>query len=225
MATKTKTTRANCNSCHGEKNHHVLHAVTINGSRHDPEWYRMTGETSVDWSDTYTMVRCLGCDSVSFQHAHWFEPTQEWDITDYPPPIRRGLPDWHESLPDEIQGLLSEVYHALAADSRRLALMGARTLVDMLMVSHVGAEGSFTSRLSALHTGGFIGERQKDVLSAALDAGNAAAHRGYRPSSSTLNAVMDIVENLLASTYHLGSLADRLRKETPPRPTDKKPDR
>jgi len=113
--------------------------------------------------------------------------------------------------------MLAEIYHALAADSRRLALMGARTLVAMLMTSHIGSEGTFGSRLAALQTGGFIADRQQEVLSAALDAGNAAAHRGYRPSTEQLNAVMDIVENLLAATYHLRSLAARLRQETPPR--------
>jgi hypothetical protein len=172
---------------------------------------------NVNWSDTYMVVQCLGCEGISFRQVHWFEPTEELDATDYPPPIRRGLPAWHESLPDDIQDLLLEVYHALAADSRRLALMGARSLVDMLMTSHVGNEGTFASRLYSLHANGFIGERQLEVLGAALDAGSAAAHRGFRPSPSQLNAVMDIVENLLAATYHLKSLAQRLRQETPPR--------
>jgi len=163
------------------------------------------------------MVQCHGCDGIGFQHVHWFEPTEQYDVADYPPPIRRPLPEWHESLPDDINGMLSEVYHALAADSRRLALMGARTLVDMVMASHVGSEGTFANRLAALRKAGVIAERQTDVLSAALDAGSAAAHRGFRPSSQQLNAVIDIVENLLSATYHLQSLAVRLREETPRR--------
>jgi len=220
MARKANTTLANCNKCHGDRNHRVLYENTITGSRHDPEYYSFSGD-NVKWADTYAVVQCQGCDTVSFKHTHWFEPSDNWDITEYPPPSRRSLPEWHESLPDDIQSLLSEVYHALAADSRRLALMGARALVDMLMVSHVGDTGTFAKRLSALQNAGFIGERQQEVLRAALDAGSAAAHRGYRPSSSQLNAVMDIVENLLSATYHLRSLAKRLRDETPHRASGK----
>jgi len=93
MAKTAQTTPANCNKCHGERNHKVLCVRTTTGSRHDTEWYRISGEMSVRWSDTYMMMQCLGCESINFQHVHWFEPTEEYDVTDYPPPSRRPLPE------------------------------------------------------------------------------------------------------------------------------------
>ena len=60
--------------------------------------------------------------------------------------------------------------------------------------------------------------KHAEVLEVALDAGSAAAHRAFRPDPDDLNAVMDIIENLLHSIYHLEKLATRLKKTTPPRP-------
>jgi len=43
--------------------------------------------------------------------------------------------------------VLDEIYVALTGNGRRLALMGARTLVDMLMLQEVGDVGTFDAKL------------------------------------------------------------------------------
>jgi hypothetical protein len=96
--------------------------------------------------------------------------------------------------------------------------MGARTLVDILMLAEVGDVGTFDAKLKALQDKGTVSSRSREVLSVALDAGSAAVHRGYRPSREELDAVMDIVENLLEATYHLSNVAQELRKNIPKRP-------
>jgi hypothetical protein len=54
-------------------------------------------------------------------------------------------------------------------------------------------------------------------LEVALDAGSAAAHRGYRPKLEHVQMVMDVVENLFQATYVSGKAAVELKKFTPPR--------
>jgi hypothetical protein len=100
-------------------------------------------------------------------------------------------------------------------------MMGARALVDMLIVEKVGDVGTFKQKLDTLAAGEFIGATQVEILDAALDAGSAAAHRGHTPSESEVNAVMDIVENLLNAVYVLPDIAKSLKKTTPPRPSKK----
>jgi len=75
--------------------------------------------------------------------------------------------------------------------------MGARTLVDMAILDKVGDVGTFKQKLEALEADGFVSKRNREVLDAALDAGNATAHRGHRFDPESVNQVMDIVENLL----------------------------
>jgi hypothetical protein len=71
--------------------------------------------------------------------------------------------------------------------------------------------------LKRLQDAGYLSSKNADVLDAALDVGNAASHRGYKPKEEHVMAVMDIVENLLHGTI-LQKTADELRKATPPRP-------
>jgi hypothetical protein len=96
--------------------------------------------------------------------------------------------------------------------------MGIRAVIDLAVVERVGDVGTFEQKLNALAEKGYVGEKQKDFLAAALDAGSAAAHRGHRPKASDLDYSMDIVENMLQALYVLEEAADQLRKATPPRP-------
>ena len=100
--------------------------------------------------------------------------------------------------------LMQEVYEALAVDSRRLAVMGARAIIDMVITDRVGDEGVFRQKLNTLEDKGFIGTLDREHLDAAFDAGNAAVHCGHNPSSEAVTRVMDIVEHLLTTVYVLG---------------------
>ena len=100
--------------------------------------------------------------------------------------------------------------------------MGARTLVDMAFLDKIGDAGTFKDKLKALEEQGFIGHRNREVLTAALDAGHAAAHRGHKYSTDQVNQVMDIVENLLQAIYILPHGAASLKMATPLRKTDVK---
>jgi hypothetical protein len=118
--------------------------------------------------------------------------------------------------------LLSEIYTALHLNSRRLALMGVRTIIDMFVLDKIGDVGTFQQKLQTLVDGGYLGSQQKDILNVALEAGNAAAHRGYKPSSEVLSHVIDVVESLLQS-YALEKVSDSVKAKIPSRPRPSKP--
>jgi len=159
----------------------------------------------------------MGCETVCLQKKFWFsEEPQEEQITFYPPQVARRIPKWAYDLPPEIRALLTEVYAALHADSRRLAMMGARAIIDMVLLAKVGDLGPFDKKVDALVKSGYISARNRDVLSTALDAGHAAAHRGHRASVAEANHVMDIVENLL-QTDILEAAAVELKTTIPSR--------
>ena len=152
------------------------------------------------------------------RRSSWFsEDPQETNINYYPPAVSRRIPQWARDLPINERTLLDEVYGALHAGSRRLAMMGARALIDVALVSKVGDQGTFAKTLAEGESQGYISKQNRDVPGAAFDAGSAAAHRGHNASAKEVSQVIDIVENLLQSVYVLESLADDLRKKTPPR--------
>lgn len=177
----------------------------------------MEGVGHINWSDRYEMLECAGCETVSLRQTHWFSEEPDLEVTHYPPAVSRRMPQWRYKTIYRVADLMGEVYAALHSDSRSLALMGARTIVDLVLVDKVGDEGSFGAKLQKLESQGFIGKQGRLILETALDAGSAAAHRAYKPSTEHLNQVMDIVENLLEAVYVLERAAVEIRKATPQR--------
>ncbi len=209
---ENKIERIHCNKC-GHKTKHIIVATRRqDGSEpYDREY-------SISWTTIYDMLECQGCEEITVCRRFYFSEWNRGDvqINYYPPRIARRLPLWKDDLPDEIVSLLEEVYAALQANSRSLAMMGARALIDMVILQKVGDVGSFPQKLTALEKAGFLSDKNREVLEAALDMGNAAAHRGHRPNSKHVRSVMDIVENLLQATI-LQTIVDDLKKATPPR--------
>ena len=163
------------------------------------------------------MLECCGCGTGSLKHQSLFSEERGIKTIYYPPRIARSLPEWRWTLPQQIGDILIEVYAALQADCRTLALMGARAIMDLVILDKVGDVGTFAQKLEELEIQGFVGTQNRLFLAAALDAGNAATHRGYTPESEDIKHVMDIIENLLQAVYALERAAQKLKRSTPPR--------
>ena len=221
MAAQKKTVNRNiqrlhCNECRGTKWHKLLKETHDQGSEPYDEDYRIW------WHIVHQMFECCGCKSVVVRRSHEFS---EWDYPDvrlFPPPVSRHKPEWFYQIPGSMLSLFKEIYNSLAADTRALPMMGARALLDMVIVDKVGDVGTFNDKLKALESQGFISKKNRETLDAALDAGSAAAHRGYAPKLEEVHAVMDIVENLLQAIYVLDKIAVEIKKSTPARPAVKK---
>jgi transcriptional regulator CtsR len=138
--------------------------------------------------------------------------------TYFPPRISRRKPAWidrHE-VADEYVELLGEVYVALHADSGRLAMMGARALIDVVIRRLVGDQDNFGRGLDALVDKDLVSNRDREIIKAAINAGHASAHRGHKPSSTDVNVVIDIVERMIHAEI-LTEQAEALKEATPQR--------
>lgn len=134
-----------------------------------------------DVHETVEILECLGCEHLVVRRTYTHEAFDEANIEFYPPPISRPMPRWSRiignGVPSRIRDVMKEVYKALQANSHVLATMGARTILDLVLVEKVGDIGSFERKLKALEEGGFVGKKNREFLAAALDAGSAVAHR------------------------------------------------
>lgn len=217
MTTPPEPVQAHCNQCGHETKHDVVTMRQHDSSEMVDPYHGI----EVSWSTTYSMLECRGCEEIHLRRSEWCsedDPMDRRPSTYFPPRVSRRKPAWVDRLavPSEYAELLDEIYVALHADSRRLAMMGARALIDMAITRSVGDQGNFGSGLARLVEKQLISERNREIIKAAVDVGHASAHRGHRPSSDDVNVVIDIVENLIHNELLAGA-AQALKSTTPQR--------
>lgn len=211
MATKKPPNieKLHCNSCRITTKHLLLKTHRDTGSDEERGFY---------WQTDSEMFECCGCSSVLLRQTHHFSEDPEPEVTFYPPPASRWLPQWQWSLPHKLRGLLAQIYKALQANSLSLAMMGARAILDTAIIDTVGDHGSFGKNLEAMKNKGYLSVKNCEYLDVAFDAGSASAHRSHNPDQDQINTVMDIVENMLQSLFVLEKKAKALKGAIPPRP-------
>lgn len=223
------TVKSHCNRCQGETNQDVLHSETV-------KWEEIIDEDEegggfqISGTDIYQMLKCRGCDSITFKYEEWFEGNYDErgnrvpEFHYYPPAIYRPEPKWLNDLDSFfeeeqkfIHDLMKEIYSSLHNDSRRLATMGIRALIEHIMIEKVGDQGSFVKNLDTFAAKGLISLSQKDILGAVLEAGHASIHRSYSPTTEDLHTCMDIAESIVESIYIHPNKASKLKGKIPPR--------
>lgn len=209
-----------CNSC-SKKTKHFIRA----------EFERNKSDDDFFQNDRFLIVECCGCEHIAFvkldQNNEQFELKYDsdlghevlaWNETIFPPVNYRNPPDWFDDLPDRVMRQISgEIYKSLQSGSNYLATFGSRTLIDRLMVLTVGDKGNFTKGLKALQESGRVSENERNILKPVIDAGNAAAHRGWAPTDEQIKVILDTVEGLIHRLLVLPKLSEELEESVPSR--------
>jgi hypothetical protein len=209
------TTKAHCNTCGGNRNHEVVHSETTSWRDDDH---------NVSGSDEYETLKCLGCENIKLRHTSWFSEDHESTVNYFPPAIFRPRPKWMEQLwielPAEdvfVDKLLQEIYVAIHNNLRSLAAMGVRSLVEKVMVSKAGDKGSFLKNIAEFERLGYVSRIQRERIEAILEAGHAAIHRDFSPTTKDVITLVDIAEHIVETVYLHESKVNELRKRVPPR--------
>lgn len=128
------------------------------------------------------------------------------------------VPAWLGKLPQEARILMNEIYAAMYVGTYALPAMGIRAVVDVVSKEVLkGDIGTFRKKLDGLRDAGHLTPAQHDALDAVVDAGNAAAHRGFTPSTEALASMLAAVSHLLHAIYVMPESTRLLRAGTPAR--------
>jgi len=217
--------RAPCPKCGGSRKALVR-------AQHIEKW----GDEDVNGSIVSQILECCGCEFVFFRTtedcSEWGNPEYDsstgettWDpeteVTIWPKPNSKKPPAWLAIIGhhDQILGrLLAEMYTALDSQLPVLAAIGARTAFDRSSeLLGIATSLPFAGKLEELLTAGKIGVEEKNILEVLIDAGSAAAHRGWSPEPEELQTMQNVIENFLYRSFVLGDQIKRLRAAVPPR--------
>ncbi|WP_162652146.1 DUF5655 domain-containing protein [Lentilitoribacter sp. Alg239-R112] len=220
----TKIEKFFCNDC-GQKTRHFIRSEHSTTS-HDE--YEVVSSTQ-----RLLIIECCGCEHLALvKKTHFSEDveysyhpvTREeiiepiWQETIYPPVTYRRPPPWFEDLPDDtLREISEEIYKSLQSESLYLATFGSRTLIDRLIVLTVGDQGNFRNGLRKLEDEGMLSVHESDILKPVLEAGNAAAHRGWSPNKDQIEIILNTVENLILRLLVLPKLSEELDDAVPSR--------
>lgn len=188
------------------------------------------GDQSKKLYQTFSVESCHECRTTTYCIDSKMNPgagigDSSTILTTYHPPlIRRLKPDWFESLKNESQKVLSEVYSAIDNKLYFLASSGTRTAIDQLIFEKIGNVGTFKGKIKKLVEEQIIDCDESEMLLAVIDAGSASSHRNFRPDDDTINHMMDILETVFYKLLvepvrkeELKEKAKELRKVTPSR--------
>ena len=120
--------------------------------------------------------------------------------------------------------LLMEIFQAVDGGQYRLAAMGIRALLEQVMIFKIGDLPTFDEKLDEFQKQGYISLIQRDSMRATLDVGDAAMHRGFRPTEQELSIALDVVEGVFAPIFGHRAEAEKLADRVParaPRPPKK----
>jgi hypothetical protein len=214
--------RALCSECDRENFHTIVRSAEYESEYTDRQ-FSMTS-----W-DTYQVIECRGCQTISFRRTHadtentnhdpdTGEEELELRVELFPNRmVGRQEIDHTILLPATVRGIYFETLDALRGSLLVLTGIGIRALAEA-MCEERGAQGrNLEDKLDDLVSQGVLSEAGAEILHSLRLMGNKAAHEVTPPSLPDLTVAFDVIEHALQGVYILPKLAENLPKR--PKPT------
>ncbi|QDG94035.1 DUF4145 domain-containing protein [Rhizobium rhizogenes] len=234
--TQPEAVLAHCPTCNDKRNCD-LHAEV------DKPWNYSDRQGNSMWgASRYRFLECRGCETVFYQHSSWNSESldpyytrggeelfdHDVDLTTYPSPNVQIRPIWEDiiqAIDPQLKTILHQMYVAIENQAYILAAVGMRTVLDRAteILNIIDPNESFEKKLTALKSSGLVGQTEYEILDVIVDAGNAAAHRGWSPSKDDTQKMTNALEAFLHRAFIVGKDALTIKSKIPPRPKRKPP--
>lgn len=232
-----------CAECGGERKHDVVASLDRRGSETDEE-----DRWSIDWADNYQVIRCRGCETVSFRHLSWFSedvdpgPGGSDGTREHLYPKRDAESLKAKSLlnvPNVLRRIYAEVIDCYNNDSPTLCAAGLRALVEGTCAAqgivdgpveqpakgggtHVVRKDNLEGKIAGMAEKGILTSGAAQSLHEHRYLGNEAVHEFAMPSREELKLAIEIIEHVLDQLYVIPEKAQELKKKAAARNAKKK---
>jgi hypothetical protein len=173
------------------------------------------------WGATFSIIRCCGCDSISFRQTSWTEndidpATNKVEASETLYPSRTGGKTaifdeiTNPEIPTLVLTIYQEVVRALNCGTPILAAVGLRAVIEAICKERKAKGRSLKEKIDDLATKGDLAKRQAEILHSHRFLGNTAAHEVTAPPAGDLLAAFDIAETMLKTIYVLPKLHSQI---------------
>lgn len=207
-----KKIKSYCRKCDGITNHYVI--ATESELTNDPDYW---------WKTEYYLLKCCGCDSVSFHREAYEESNVTYNefgeeelvptINVYPNDklIVKKLPYW--DLPDEVRQIYSETIDSINHGNLILAGAGCRAVIEAVC-NQQGITGTqLETKINNLAKSRIITSKDRDHLHAIRFMGNDSIHDAKKFEEKELIIVAKILNTILTSLYLINQEFEKLKEK------------
>jgi len=220
--TQGKTIRIECPECNVNTKHTVERAL---------DWSDCCEEAGIYVSATYQIVRCNGCDTLSFRSVH--SSSEDFEYTEagqevygeteklYPERAKRSMADELYlrdnvyDVPEIIQAIYRETLSAVQHDLRTLAGVGIRAVIEATCADLKAKKRNLADKIDELVSMSLLTPAGAEILHGIRVLGNDAAHEMKTPNTKQITAALKVIDHLLLGVYVLPQEASVLPKPKP----------
>lgn len=203
-----------------------------------------TVERALEWSEsdeisawgTYQIIRCNGCDTLSFRSIE--SNSEEYDYDEngepilieteklYPEREKRSLVgelylrDYIYEIPEIIQAIYRETLSAVQYNLATLAGIGIRAVIEATCQDLKAKKRNLEDKINELVGLSMLTSAGAEILHGIRLLGNDAAHRMKPPETRQITAALKVIDHLLLGVYVLPKEASVFPKPKP-KPTPK----
>ncbi len=197
-----------CRECKTTTKHIVLSDVQLKGFEDmgAPDYYK--------WQDEYQIVKCNGCESISFRKTHknsidcivfdseFIEHIIHEDIFPNPVVLHSALEDAH-LLPSNIQMIYLETIKSINTGQSVLTGIGIRAIVETICKDKNAKGQNLCAKINDLVTQDVLTQEGANILHKLRTLGNKAAHEVKPHDNVRLSLALDVIDHLLQGVYIL----------------------
>ena len=197
-----KTKKNYCQKCCHETNHNIL----------SKESYRSNEDEGYDYQLDYMIVKCNGCDTISFRKElndienAYPDEFGNWQtdikVTTYPSKnkVTKKIKKIY-NLPNKISSIYLEAINAYNADCPILTGVAFRTVIEAICIEENIIGRDLEKKINNLVRQKLITEKEAKRLHSIRFIGNDSVHEMKIPSEKSLEIVLNIIEHLLNNIY------------------------
>lgn len=223
-----KTVKISCNSCSQSTNHKVLHNHKISATQDLNAHGAM-----IDWCDNYQILKCDGCETVTFRHQSWFSEDYDYEDNECLPreifyPKRNTESIQHQdysNVPPSLDVLYRETVDSFNNGSYILTSAGLRALVEGICAELKIADGpvannnkivrkrNLEGKINGLHETSILTQKSAAALHEHRFLGNEALHELSQPSTKELRLAIEIIDHTLKTVFEMPTLHSNLERQ------------
>lgn len=200
-----KKLKIDCPSCRKNTNHESVaeHRVDeINDEEYEDKVTKI-----------YQIVRCKGCDIVSYiEYKECLNIDGEFDIKTFP---ERSIKDilikeFSLTVPEKIKTMYTETVKSYNKGIRILCAAGVRATIEGICNNLKVKGGNLEEKINALKENGILSNKYAETLHELRFMGNEALHKLDTPEDDELKVAIDILEHTIVAIYEIDRKKDEI---------------